>query len=455
MSVVHSPPESIPLSFNQEFLCIWDQGDGAGPFGPRYHLVHGWRVRGEIHVDALRGALYDLVERHETLRTVLAPVEGGGRVPRLFPPSEPQLVLRDLAADDARARDRAVEQLLIEVESGTISSHNVPLIRAILGRFDNDDAVLIIIVHHTATDGWSMRVTMRDLAELYAARRGHPVDLPKAPAYREYAAWQREHVADPANSTVDIGRGYWRDQLTGAQIFTLPTDHPRSAGLGQETAVFRFRIGEDIIGPALALAKATRSSPFMMLLAGFYVLAARMTGTTDISVPTFSPGRTEQFERTVGSFFNFLPMRAELAGCATFREAVRAARVACLDAYSHDIPSIFVFGEAPELMRPAMQDGRATVVFQAFPFPFLMDRERVGDVEYTEVRRRLIGQPVGCDVPDGMLWTLNVDPTGDVIGSVQFRSGLFTEHTVRDMVSRYTETLRDTVLAPDAPLRLA
>ncbi|GAA2399971.1 hypothetical protein Cme02nite_65310 [Catellatospora methionotrophica] len=445
-------PAPIPLSFNQQFLSLWDQGDDAGPFGPRYHLAHGWRLRGEIDVDALRRALTALAARHETLRTVLVAQPAGPRVPTVFPPSTPHLEVRDLPGVDPHRREQAVEELLIEIESGVVSSQEPPLIRAVLARFDDTDSVLAILVHHTATDGWSMRVTMRDLAALYARERGlTDAGLPDTPAYREFAAWQQENSAGPV---IDDAKGYWRDQLAHAGIYTEPTDRPRSAGLGQETSVYRFAIGKDLIGPALELGRATRSSPFMVLLSAFYVLAHRRIGATDLAVPTFTPGRGEDLEHTVGSFFNFMPMRTDIAGCATFRELVGRTRASCLDAYSYDIPSLFIFGEAPELMAPAMADDRATVVFQAFPFPFLMEGELVGDVEYTEVRQRLLGQPVGSDVPDGMLWTLNVDPAGEVLGSVQFKRALFDEATAAAMVAGYVEALRDTVLDPDAPLRL-
>lgn len=103
-------------------------------------------------------------------------------------------------------------------------------------------------------------------------------------------------------------------------------------------------------------------------------------------------------------------------------------------------------------MGPVMEDDRAACVFQVFPFPFVLDGTRIGDLEYTEIRRRLDSQPVGSDVPNGALWTLNLDPAGDVVAGIQYNSNLYDESSVAAMVDRFRQTLSEVVDAPDAPL---
>jgi hypothetical protein len=435
--------EPVPVSLNQEFLCLFDQGDGTGPFGPRYHIIHGWRLRGPVDTERLRAALADVVDRHETLRTEIVRGEGAPHQ-RILPAEAPELVLTDLSG--AADRDRRAEEFLNEIEATTIEVGQVPHVRAVLGRFDDDDALLVLLAHHTATDGWSVRIVIRDLAECYAARtEGRAPELPEKRSYEEYARWQRG-LESPEKAA------YWQEKLAGAEIFVLPTDTPRSAGLPPVTAVHRFHIPADVVRPALRLAKSSRTSPFMVLLAAAYTLFSRRTGRTDITVPTFTPGRGQGFDETVGSFFNFVPLRTDLTGLATFREILRATRDTCLDAYSNDIPTVRIFEQAPALMAPAMTDDHAPVVFQAFPFPYVLDGTVVGDVEYTELRRRLTSQPVGSDVPDGGLWTFNIDPSGDVVGSMQYRSNLYDEATIARLVDEYREVLRTAVAKPDTPL---
>ncbi|HEY1571206.1 MAG TPA: condensation domain-containing protein [Pseudonocardiaceae bacterium] len=434
-----------PLSFNQEFVCIFDQGDEQGPFGPRYHIVHGWRIGGRIDLADLQAALDAVVARHESLRTIV--VRGEDKCQQVFSAQPVKLEVRELGALPADQRDAAAEQLLIDVEADTIPAGEVPLLRAIVGRFDDDDSVLVLMAHHTSTDGWSMRLIMRDLSTLYAVRRGHErPELPEAGQYGDYAELEKQTYA-----TLDATKEWWRRQLDRGAIYTLKTDKPRSAGLEQTSAMHRFVIDGSVVNPALAMAKANRGSPFMALLAVYKIFVQRMSGgTTDVVVPTFSPGRGPQFENTVGSFFNFLPVRTDLSGCRTFRDVFTRVRRSCLESYAHDMPMIL--GEAPALMAPGMDDRHAPCVFQVFPYPHLLDRELIGDLEYTEIRYRTRAQELCSDIPDGGLWTLNLDHNGDVFGHVAFKNSLFDATTIRSLVADFTHVLTAVAADPDADL---
>jgi hypothetical protein len=193
----------------------------------------------------------------------------------------------------------------------------------------------------------------------------------------------------------------------------------------------------------------------MVLLGAFALLLHQRGGGPDVTVPTFTHGRGEEregFHEMVGSCFNFLPVRIAIQQAPTFRDLVAEVRSGCVNGFLHDIPAPQIFATAPALMADAMSDDRAPMVFQLFPFPFLLDGARIGDVEYTEVRRHLTSAPVACDVPDGTLWTLNHDASGDMIGSVQYRTELYDESTVRTLVDDYLSLLDRAVSAPTAAL---
>src|SRR3984957_1680109 len=235
--------EQIPLSLNQEFVLLFDQGDDDGPFGPHYHIVEAWRVTGQVDVAALKAALHDVVERHEALRTVIVRDESD-KYQQIHPPAMPELVVRDLAAAAGTSREDQAEALIRELENTTISADQPPFIRAVLARFDEQDSVLAIQTHHLATDGWSVRVIIRDLINRYAVHCGRAVaELPQAPQYREFAAWQRESPAAQPAAALD----YWRKTLDGALISAIPTDFARSEGIPQSSGAHRFSIPADVV----------------------------------------------------------------------------------------------------------------------------------------------------------------------------------------------------------------
>ncbi|MDH2424483.1 condensation domain-containing protein [Sphaerisporangium sp. TRM90804] len=455
MSIIEAPQaptgveDRIPLSFNQQFLFAFDKGDGEGPFGPKYNIICGWRLLGAVQVDALRGALDDVVERHETLRTIITRDDEGG-YQKICPASSPQFQVKDLTHVAPQDRDVAAEELLSEVESGEYGLAELPLLRAVLGRFGADDAVLVLIAHHTAVDEWSMRLIMRDLAARYAARSGHEAPpLPDVPQYQEYTRWE---LATSAEDPASEARTFWRESLAGARIYGTPTDHPRSANLPKTTSWHRFWIPAEITFAVQGIARTTRSSPFMVLLAAYCTLLRKRTGTTDIVVPTFTSGRGQaRFQDTVGSFFNFVPLRIDLSGCESFREVVERTRATCIDAYAHDIPFANILQEAPELMLPSIEDNLAVCAFQVFRSP-LAARQSAGDLEYSEIRRRHLSQAAGGDIPDGAMWHLEIDHSGDIVGMLGFNGNLFEENTIKDMASEFHEVLRSAVTAPYSPL---
>lgn len=455
--VVHQPKHSpnalvtrIPFSSNQEFTYLFEEGEEDGQFGPRNHLVHGWRITGHVDVDLLRGALDDLVVRHEMLRTEIVLDPEDGNYQEVLPPGSPELTVRDLPVSPAD-RHRRCEELLVEIESTTLDIRRQPHLRAVLARFDDDDSFLVIQAHHTVTDGWSMRVIMRDLAALYAVRKGLHEPLEEPRQYREYSVWQQENSDTPEIRTA---RKYWREKLAGATLWTLPTDRPATTEAPKFTSVHRHHVPTDVITSAGRLAKATRSTPFMVVLAALKLMIREVTGETDIVVPTFTPGRdADRFEDTVGPMFNFLPLRTDLSGATTFLEVLERTRRTCMESYSYDIPFMRILEEAPELMGPMEDENRAPVVFQIFPFPFALGGDLVGDLRFDELRRRLVSQPVTCDVPDGVLWTLNLHPDGDLIGHLQFRRNRFDHSTMSAMEGHFARLLRSGVTAPEARLK--
>ncbi|GHB29423.1 condensation domain-containing protein [Streptomyces chryseus] len=438
-----SQQTTAALSLQQQFLCMFAQGFKTGPFGPHYTEVFAWRVHGRVDVRAMRLALADVVERHEALRTVVHLENGGAQ--SVLPAVQPELELVDLDESPGADRDRRAEQLMIQAETRSFPADQVPLLRAVLGRFDEQDSVLVLCAHHSAADVWSIQVILRDLAECYTARAaGDEPQLPEVAQYRDYVAAQQEEADGPA---VAASRAYWRETLRGAKILVAPV-HP--TGQSPATSYHRFTTDAHLSAEVSRLAKETRSSPFMVLLAAFTVFVNRRTRATDIVVPTFTPGREHRFQSTVGSFFNFSPLRVNLDGCRTFRDVVSRTRKACIGAFSHELPLLHILAEAPELMSSAGPDAVPTL-FQAVQPPYLMQGDRIGDLEYTAIWRRVIPQPLGSDTPDGMIWSMHLSDT-EVVGGLSFSRHLFEQAEVGDQAAGFLEVIGEMVAAPDSAI---
>jgi hypothetical protein len=430
----------LPLSLNMQLLVLFDSGENAGPFGPRYTIILGRRMKGPVDQEALRGALTDLVERHEPLRTNIVRQDGEW-YQQIFSTTAPVLEVREAYGLNDEERTARIEEIHVEAESTGIAASELPHIRAILIRLDEEDSALIVLTHHLATDGWSMHVILRDLAEFYAARTiDHPPNLPELHTYREFVQWENERAAEPETARHEA---YWRETLRGARLVPFRCDYPRSAGLVHTTAAERFYLDAELGNAAIRLGRAARCTTFMVLLATYYRMLHELSGETDIVVSTHTLGRGYgMFDETVGSFFNFLPLRVKVDATTDVRELIRRTRTACAGAYENEIPAVHIFAQAPDLMAPAAGDDFAAVTFQGFPAIGGMLEDVVGNITYSGIHRPFVTVDSTSDLPDGAVWTMQVAGDGRIFGDLAYVTSRFRRTTILSLVERYEKTLR-------------
>ncbi|HJX28243.1 MAG TPA: amino acid adenylation domain-containing protein, partial [Thermoanaerobaculia bacterium] len=189
--------ETLPLSFAQERLWFLDRLE---PGRTVYNMPFALRLNGSLDVAALERSRGEIVRRHEVLRTAF-PEVAGTPAQRISPAGARHLgplPVVDLRALPVARREREAGRLLAEEERRPFDLAHGPVLRTLLLRLEESTAVLLIDVHHIASDGWSMAILTAELTALLEAfSRGLPSPLPELPVqYADYALWQREHLRD-------------------------------------------------------------------------------------------------------------------------------------------------------------------------------------------------------------------------------------------------------------------
>ena len=437
--------QRYPLSFTQEWFLTLDQGDDGGTFGSRFILIRPIHITGPVDLTVLQGALDDVVARHELLRTVVVR-DADPPYQHVFPPCQVPLDVRDIPPDTGKSRELILQEAL--QQTGTISAREVPVMRARLCRFDDRDSVLFLSVHHSATDDWSFGVIMRDLGAFYAARvTGTPAELPPVRQYREYAEWQRASATSPAE---DGAPAYWRDKLHGAREFTIPNNHGHPETYSRPYSQHAHVIEADILASTSALATASRTTLFPVLLSAFYVLAYQVTGATDLTIRGFTAGReVEQFHNTMGLFLNCVPFRTDIADCTSFRDIVAQAKETFFGAMAHELPVNVIEQSFPDFVKS--RDDLRTSQFIISPQVSQIGDEVILPIaegaRAIDVRWRDEDGP--RDIPSGTVWFVDVPPAGPLSGVVMFNLEEFDESTVVGWATSLQRILASAVGDPD------
>jgi amino acid adenylation domain-containing protein len=424
--------EAPALSFAQERMWFVDRF--AGQAGA-YNLPLVFELAGPLDVDALRGALGDLVARHQALRTRIIDQDGRARA-SVAEPEPFALHVAEVAPGELEAR--------VEDETGRAFdlSRDLP-IRAALFRTAADAQVLALTLHHVAVDGWSIGILLRELPALYAARaEGHDADLPPLPLqYADFAAWQRGWLSGDA---LQAQTAYWRRALAGAAALELPTDRPRPAHQSFRGALHTFRIEPEVAERARSLSATEHATPFMAALAAFQALLGRYAGQDDVVVGSPIAGRHRpETEPVVGLFVNTLPLRTDLGGDPTFRELVRRVRETTLDGYAHqDLP----FERLVDELRVERQLDR-TPLFQVV---FSFDAASAGGFALPGLTVRERSAPHRTAKYDLVLNLEEAD--GGFTGYLEYATDLFDAATARRIGEHYVRLLDQALADPDRRL---
>jgi amino acid adenylation domain-containing protein len=347
-----------PLSYAQEQLWLLSQVfDG----GVAYNSPAAFHLEGPLEIELLRRALEGLAERHSILRTTYSVI--GGTPMQVIGDVQPVHVnVVDLSGLPDREKYAESQRILREESRFRFDLVNGPVMRPTVIRLAQNEHILMLNLHHIATDGYSRGVIYRDLTTLYEAfARGPLSPLEPLPVqYVDYAVWQRRWLNEGA---ADGQLEYWKRKLARAPSrLDLPTDFPRPPVRSEAGNYMSLMLDLATREALRSTARSCDATLFVALLATFGLLLSRYSGQDDIVVGTPFAGRTRtELDSMVGYFINPLALRLDLSGDPTFAELVMRTRETTLEAFAHaDVP----YQSVVRAIKPE-RDLSQTPVFQA------------------------------------------------------------------------------------------
>ena len=434
----------VPMSAAQQRMWLVAQLPGGSA---AHHVVAGWQLAGELDAVVLRRALDGLVARHEALRTTFR--ETGGELwqdiasagSSSFDLDEHDL--RDLPGPGDR--DAALDRLLERTRNRPFDLSRGPLIRGTLVWQGADSAVLLLVLHHIVTDGWSTELLFRELAALYAAfAGGQPAPLtPPAVQYPDFALWQRDRIAD---GTLDSQRDHWRAALADApHLSGLPVDRARPPHQDFAGARSTFVLDADLTRGLRQLAQRHGTTMFQVLLAGWAAALIRWSGEPGVVVGMPFAGRDrDELAGTFGLFVNTLAVHLDASDRPTVAEWLARTRDRALAAQAHaDLP----FEQVVDLAGAERSASHSPLVQNLFSWQDFREQP----LDLPGVHGVPLEQGPAATAQFDLL--LTAGEHGDRIeGAVQYATALFDADTVRRCLDSWRHLLAAMASGEDLPV---
>ncbi|NOU44484.1 MAG: amino acid adenylation domain-containing protein, partial [Methyloglobulus sp.] len=420
--------QPIPLSWAQQRLWFLGQLDPAA--SAAYHIPAGLRLHGRLDKAALKASLDRIVARHEILRTSF--ISQDGQAFQHIAPAHGGFALaaHDLSGLSKRKQRTAVQQTAADEASQAFDLSTGPLIRGQLLELGADEHILLITQHHIISDGWSIGLLVQEFAALYAAfSQGQPDPLPDlAVQYADYAAWQRQWLQ---GDTLQAQTAFWQSHLTGAPaMLELPTDRPRPTTQSYAGGSVGLELSKQLSADLKHLAQRHGSTLFMVLLAGWSILMARLSGLGDIVIGTPIANRQRsEVEPLIGFFVNTLALRVRLDDNPSVAALLNRVKATTLDAYGHqDIP----FEQVVDLVKPERSLGHSPV----FQVMLAMDNTP-GTGELALPGLNLSGLELAHTTTHFELSLFLTDREEHIAGILEYASELFDKVTIERFKEYY------------------
>jgi amino acid adenylation domain-containing protein/FkbH-like protein len=422
---------TLPVSFVQERLWFLDQlepGDHA------YNVPVALRIQGPLNFAALQNAFNELVRRQEALRTTFAYVDGN-LIQKIAPPQPVEI-------KSAKFESSEKIQNWINTEAQRpFDLSNGPLLRVQLAEVSKMEHVLLVVMHHTVSDGWSLTILFQELETFYNAFAGgkSAPALPELPVqYADFAAWKRQCLQGIA---MEQELNFWKEKLTGAPgTLELPVDRPEPDKSTRRADRQTLRLPQNMAEAITAFSNRENSTPFAVLMTALAITLEKWAHQRDIVIGTVVAGRNRrEMENVIGCFMNFLPIRTKIVGDETGQEILAKVKTMVLEAQAHqDCP----FEKIVEVVNPERRKNKnplynVALLLQNFPAQMFKGK----DLQTTQI-------PV--DLHAALLdlrFEAELNAHGLSVGC-EYKTDLFDAGTIEQFLSSFNQILETFVQNP-------
>jgi amino acid adenylation domain-containing protein len=306
--------EGFRLSPQQKHLWLLQQDSLA------YRASCAIQIEGNLNVQALKSALNQIVDRHESLRTTFHR-QPGIKIPIQVIAESGTLSWNQVNLKELNFQEQSayIEQLFQEAGNFHFKSKPESILHSSLLTLSDNQHILLITLPALCADSWTLKNLVKEISQTYQAYfKGENLSDEEPVQYIQFSEWQNELLED---EDAETGKAYWRNQTF--PNLALPFEAQPQSSERFEPEVYTVKIHPDVAAKLDAIATLYNASLSEVLFACWYTLLWRLTGQSDIAVSTVYSGRKyEELHEILGLLAKWLPVRCSLQNNLKFSEVL-------------------------------------------------------------------------------------------------------------------------------------
>ncbi len=424
------------LSFSQQRLWLLDQIEKGST---QYNIPVALKLTGSLDVEALNKALTTIVERHESLRTIFLDT-GQGPLQVIQQATKFDLPIVNIGDRLDGEKTQQIDIVIAEEAKKGFDLSQDLMLRAQLLKLSDNEHVLLVTMHHIASDGWSVGILIKELSQLYLAyAEGNENPLPALTIqYADYAHWQREWLQ---GDVLDKHLDYWQSQLSNLPVVhSLPLDMVRPQRQTFAGALVSAQLSKTSLDSLNSLCLQYGATLFMGLHAAYSVLLARYSGESDIVMGSPIANREQaEVADLIGFFINTLVLRSDVSGAPSFIDMLQQSKQTALGGYSHQqVP----FEQLVELLQPERSLSHSPL----FQIMLVLQNNEKSTLELPGLTLSPLAQTQVQAKFDLMLNAVELE--GGLALEWEFNTDLFERSTIEGMAGHFVSLLENMLARP-------
>ncbi|MEK6449756.1 condensation domain-containing protein, partial [Priestia aryabhattai] len=419
---------AYPTSSAQKRIYVLQQ---MNPELTHYNIPSGVQLDGLLNKEKFAGALQQLIQRHDSLRTSFELVEGElmQKVHGSVTFNLPYYQMTEL-----QVQERIKEFVQpFDFNEGS-------LLRAELIQVEETKHIFLLDMHHIISDGISISLFLQELSQLY-----NGAILPNLPIqYKDFSAWQNELFQ---SKEIEKQKRYWLGTMQkDIPLLELPIDYNRPSIQKFVGDHITFEVDSETTEGLKTLTKQTGTTLYMVLLAAYNVLLAKYTNQTDVIVGTPVAGRTHSdVNPLIGMFVNTLAMRNYPTQDKSFAQFLNEVKANALQAYENQDYPFEELVDQLDLERDLSRNPLFDTMFGVQDFGDLAQLTMEG------INVEPYNWPIAISKFD--VTVMLREEANQISGVIEYRTDLFKAESMERFIQHFIQVIKEVVLAPEKSLK--